>query len=116
LPLARDLICLTRNFDIIDIILSDYEWWQANIGPLLMLALWKWNMSKIIADGYTCDSVKVDEMKVKSRYDSESMATIIVPNVLEFLCIQEKQLGIHSTHGNNGGSILDDTNAGIFVL
>ena len=60
--------CLTRHFHIIGTILSDYECCQADIAPLLMLGLWKWNMSIIIADGYTCDSVNFDEMKLKSRY------------------------------------------------
>ena len=82
--------CLTRHFDIIITILSDYEHLQADIAPLLMLALWKANMSKKFADEYACDSVNVDEKKMKSRHDSERMANIIIPNVLDFLCIQEK--------------------------
>lgn len=74
-------------FDIIDSELSVYERLQADVAPLLMLAIWKSKMSDI-DDGYACDSVNVDEMKVKGRYDSESMASVIVPNVLDFLCHQ----------------------------
>ncbi len=32
-----------------------------------MLALWKWNMTKNIADGYASDTVTYDEMRVENE-------------------------------------------------
>ena len=78
---------LDRHFGRIVSQLSDYERFQADVAPLLMLVIWKSNMTKI-GDEDACDKVNVDDIKLKSRNDSESMAIVIVPNVLDFLCVQ----------------------------
>ena len=78
---------LDRHFDLIDSQLSDYESLQADVVPLLMLSLWKSKMPEI-GDGYTCGSVNVDDMKLESLDDSESLAFLIVQSVLDFLCVQ----------------------------
>jgi hypothetical protein len=83
---------LTHHFQNIATVLSDYEHYQADVAPLLMLALWKWNITKFIADGYASDTVTYDEMRVESRYVSESMAPIIIQNVLDFLSIDEREV------------------------
>jgi hypothetical protein len=36
--------------------------------------------------------VTYDEMRVENRYVSESMAPIIIQNVLDFLCVDEREL------------------------
>ena len=79
--------CLDRHFGRIDSQLSDYERLQTDVAPLLMLVIWKSNITKI-GDEDACDKVNVDDIKLKSRNDSESMAIVIVPNVLDFLSVQ----------------------------
>ena len=82
---------LVRHIGGIASQLTDYERLQTEIAPLLMLVIWKSKISEI-GIGYACDSVNVDEMKLNSRYDSEWMANIIVPNVLDFLSIQVNEI------------------------
>lgn len=82
-------------FEFIDTELSTYQHLQDVVAPLLMLALWKSKMTEI-GNECACDNVNTDEIKLQSRHDSESMAIVIIPNVLSFLQleldVQKKEL------------------------
>jgi hypothetical protein len=69
-----------NNFDSIESRLAIYEYLQDDVAPILELALWKSEMEEQ-SNGIAI----TEQLKLKFRYDSLSMVSIVIPNALSFL-------------------------------
>ncbi len=67
-------------FRSIESLLANYEHLQADVAPILELALWKAKMEEK-SNGNIVD----EQMKSQCRFDSLKMVSIIIPNALSFL-------------------------------
>jgi hypothetical protein len=67
-------------FDWMEYRVSNYEYLQDNVAPLLELALWKAKMEE-----QSNSNLLDEQMKLRCRFDSLSMVSIIIPNTLSFL-------------------------------